>query len=67
MLRVIYVALVATSVASAKDLLGLPVDIGNLLSSLKPAAANDPRFTDFHPPGQGDGMSVVRMSAKITC
>jgi hypothetical protein len=43
-------------VASAQSLLGLPLDIGALLSSLKPADANDPRFRDFHPPGIGDGM-----------
>jgi hypothetical protein len=48
--------LVGTGVVSAQSLLGLPLDIGSLLSSLKPAAANDPRFTDFHPPGTGDGM-----------
>jgi hypothetical protein len=40
---------------SAQSLLGLPLDIGALLSSLKPADANDPRFKDFHPPGSGDG------------
>lgn len=48
--------LVGTGVVSAQSLLGLPLDIGALLSSLKPAAENDPRFTDFHPPGTGDGM-----------
>lgn len=37
------------------SLLGLPLDIGSLLKSLGPAPANDPRFTDFHPPGTGDG------------
>jgi hypothetical protein len=46
--------LVSTSVVSAQSLLGLPLDIGTLLSNLKPASANDPRFTDFHPPGTGD-------------
>jgi hypothetical protein len=48
--------LVGVGVASAQSLLGLPLDIGALLSSLKPAASNDPRFTDFHPAGSGDGM-----------
>lgn len=47
--------LASTSVVSAQSLLGLPLDIASLLSSLKPAASNDPRFTDFHPPGTGDG------------
>lgn len=48
--------LFGTSVISAQSLLGLPLDIGSFLSSLKPAASSDPRFTDFHPPGTGDGM-----------
>ncbi|KAF2032120.1 Cloroperoxidase [Setomelanomma holmii] len=46
--------LAVASVTSAQGLLGLPLDIGELLSSLGPAPANDPRFTDFHPPGTGD-------------
>lgn len=45
-----------SGVVSAQSLLGLPLDIGALLSSLKPADANDLRFRDFHPPGSGDGM-----------
>jgi hypothetical protein len=53
--RVFAIALATSSVAFAQSLLGLPLDIGSLLSSLKPAAANDPRFTDWHPPTQGDG------------
>jgi hypothetical protein len=44
-----------TGVTSASPLLSLPLDIGGLLSSLKPAAANDPRFKDFRPAGSGDG------------
>jgi len=43
-----------SGVVSAQSLLGLPLDIGALLSSLKPADANDLRFRDFHPPGSGD-------------
>ncbi|KAH3920442.1 hypothetical protein HBH56_004550 [Parastagonospora nodorum] len=46
--------LLGASAVSAQSLLGLPLDIATLLSSLKPAADNDPRFTDFHPPGTGD-------------
>ncbi|EMC98499.1 hypothetical protein BAUCODRAFT_428193 [Baudoinia panamericana UAMH 10762] len=30
------------------------LDIGSLLSGLGPAPADDPRWTDFHPPGTGD-------------
>ena len=37
------------------SLLGLPLDISALLKSLGPAPANDPRFTNFHPAGSGDG------------
>ncbi|KAH7094493.1 Peroxidase, family 2-domain-containing protein [Paraphoma chrysanthemicola] len=40
--------------AASAGLLGLPLDIGGLLSSLHPAPANDPRFTNFSPPGAGD-------------
>jgi hypothetical protein len=47
--------LIGSGVVSAQSLLGLPLDIGALLSNLRPAADNDPRFTDFHPPGTGDG------------
>jgi hypothetical protein len=54
MLSPIAIVLACTSLASAQSLLGLPLDIGNLLSSLKPASADDPRFTDFHPAGSGD-------------
>jgi hypothetical protein len=49
-------ALATASIASTKGLLGLPLDVGTLLATLKPAAENDPRFTDFHPAGNGDGM-----------
>lgn len=38
------------------SLLGLPLDISALLKSLGPAPANDPRFTNFHPAGSGDGV-----------
>jgi len=38
--------LAATTIVSAQGLLGLPLNTGELLSSLKPAAENDPRFTD---------------------
>jgi hypothetical protein len=48
-----------TGVTFASPLLGLPLDIGALLSSLKPAAANDPRFVNFHPAGSGDGTSLL--------
>jgi hypothetical protein len=48
-----------TGVTSASPLLGLPLDIGGLLSSLKPAAANDPRFKNFKPAGSGDGTSSL--------
>lgn len=41
---------------TSAGLLGLPLDIGGLLSSLHPASPNDPRFTNFDPPGPGDGM-----------
>lgn len=46
-------------VTSAQSLLGLPLDIAGLLSSLKPASANDPRFANFKPAGSGDGMPVL--------
>jgi len=46
--------LVGASAVSAQSLMGLPLDIATLLSSLKPASDNDPRFMDFHPPGTGD-------------
>jgi hypothetical protein len=52
--------IVGAGVVSAQLLLGLPQDIADLLSSLKPAAANDPRFTDFHPPGSGDGKEISK-------
>jgi len=54
MLSPIAIILACTSLTSAQPLLGLPLDIGTLLSSLKPASADDPRFTDFHPAGSGD-------------
>jgi len=50
----IILGLASACIASAQSLLGLPQDIGEMLSSLKPAADNDPRFTDFHPAGSGD-------------
>jgi hypothetical protein len=50
------VALVTASITSAQGLLGLPLDTAELLSTLKPAADNDPRFTDFKPAGSGDGV-----------
>jgi hypothetical protein len=52
------IVLVGTSVVSAQGLLGLPQDLADLLSSLKPASSNDARFTDFHPPGTGDGNAL---------
>ncbi|KAK3630574.1 hypothetical protein LTR56_017372 [Elasticomyces elasticus] len=55
MIRFIQAAAVCVTVyvgATTAQLLGL--DIPDLLSSLAPAAANDPRFTNFHPPGTGD-------------
>ncbi|KAF1919446.1 Peroxidase, family 2-domain-containing protein [Ampelomyces quisqualis] len=51
--------ILGAGVISAQSLLGLPLDIEALLSSLMPAGANDPRFADFHPPGSGDGMSSL--------
>jgi len=54
MFRTIAIALLLSSTSSAAPLLGLPLDIGSLLSSLKPAAANDQRFTNFQPAGPGD-------------
>ncbi|KAH6865929.1 Peroxidase, family 2-domain-containing protein [Alternaria rosae] len=42
------------AVVSAEGLLDLPLDIGALLSSLSPAPASDPRWTDWHPAGSGD-------------
>ena len=54
------------SVVSAKGLLGLPLDIGALLSSLGPAPANDPRWTDFHPAGTGDGTPPLIPSSIIS-
>jgi hypothetical protein len=52
--------LMSAGFSSAQSVLGLPLDIGTLLSSLKPAASNDPRFTDFHPAGSGDGTSLPK-------
>jgi hypothetical protein len=52
--------IIGAGVASAQSLLELPQDIADLLSGLKPAAANDPRFTDFHPPGSGDGKEIIK-------
>jgi hypothetical protein len=57
------ITLLVTSVASAPGLLGLPLDIGSLLSSLRPAPPNDPRFTNFSPPGPTDGK--LRVSKKF--
>lgn len=34
------------------------LDIPGLLSSLGPAPANDPRFTNFQKPGPNDGASI---------
>jgi hypothetical protein len=59
MIRTFAIALVCTSISSAQSLLGLPLDIGTLLSSLKPAADNDPRFTNFKPAGSGDGTLML--------
>lgn len=61
-LVVIVLVITTTRVTSAQDLLGLPLDIAGLPSSLGPAPANDARFTNFQPPGSGDGkLMVVRM------
>ncbi|KAL5118667.1 hypothetical protein ACEQ8H_003344 [Pleosporales sp. CAS-2024a] len=46
--------LVGATVVSAQSLLGLPLDLATLLSSLAPAKDDDPRFTHFQPPGAGD-------------
>ncbi|KAI4917874.1 uncharacterized protein J4E92_008811 [Alternaria infectoria] len=46
--------LVGASVVSAKGLLDLPTDIANLLTSLAPAPASDPRWTNWHPASSGD-------------
>jgi hypothetical protein len=58
-MRLIIVAgVLIASVAAhpqGNSLLGLPLDISALLKSLGPAPASDPRFTDFHPAGSGDG------------
>jgi hypothetical protein len=59
MIRTLAIVLVCTSISSAQSLLGLPLDIGTLLSSLKPAADNDPRFTNFKPASSGDGTSML--------
>ena len=40
------------------------LDIQNLLSSLGPANANDPRFTTHSPPGPGDGR-LPSISSKV--
>jgi hypothetical protein len=58
MIRALVAVLACTGVSSAQSLLGLPLDIGTLLSSLKPAADNDPRFTNFKPASSGDGTST---------
>jgi hypothetical protein len=47
-------ALTIAHFTTAVSLLSLPLDIGSLLSSLKPAPANDPRFTNFQPAGSND-------------
>ncbi|KAL6712178.1 hypothetical protein ACN47E_000055 [Coniothyrium glycines] len=55
MLRTVTLAVLACSCsAAAQGLLGLPLGIGELLSSLGPAAANDPRFKNWQPAGAGD-------------
>jgi hypothetical protein len=48
------IVLLSTTAVSAQSLLGLPLNIGELLSNLKPAADNDPRWTDFHPASAGE-------------
>jgi hypothetical protein len=61
--------LISSGVVSAQSLLGLPLDIGSLLSSLKPASSNDPRFTAFHPPGNDDGalrLCILNLYAALT-
>lgn len=50
------VALATAGIAAAEGLLGLPRETAEMLSSLKPAADNDPRFTNFKAAGSGDGM-----------
>jgi hypothetical protein len=70
MFSVLAVILVTTGSVFAQSLSDLPLDIRSLLSSLKAAPANDPRFTEFHPPGQDDGMLVVRKHTSkqiLTC
>lgn len=53
-LSILSLALTTSRLTSATSLLNLPLDIGALLSSLKPAPANDPRFTNFQPAGSND-------------
>lgn len=50
------VSLAIATVVNAQGLLNLPAGVGELLATLKPASANDPRFTNFQPAGSGDGM-----------
>ncbi|TKA81678.1 hypothetical protein B0A55_01340 [Friedmanniomyces simplex] len=45
---------VAFTLAACLPFATAQLDIPGLLSSLQPAAASDPRFTNFHPPGTGD-------------
>lgn len=40
--------------------------ISHLLASLGPAAADDPRFTDYQPPGKDDGTSIDKSKKKHT-
>ena len=60
MSSLLYIAVVPllASTAAASLLSGLSVT--SLLSSLGPAPANDPRFTNFVAPGHGDGQSLRR-------